>query len=657
MLAYISAGVFFLIIIVLIIYKLSTVNLNDIERVYDVNLYDDYQKIIVKKGLKKIILYDSSVVDIHPGYKISFVFKEKEALKERIEGGFNYYKYLEKSNYLPFTYNIEKVSIIKKGFNLNSIKYYINCYVNKKFSGNTKAFIKGLILSNKNDFEEEFLKSIKDNGIMHLFAISGLHVNLLIGILNKMLSKTKINSDIFISIFLFLYIIITSFSSSVIRAVLMYYLALLNKKLKLDLSGSDVISIVFLFLIILNPNYMYNLGFVLSFLVSLLIILLSPLIKDKKNIYQTFLITLLSNIISLPIIINMNNEYNILSIFTSIIFICLVSYLILPMTFLAIFTPFISFLYENIYNMFINLSNFISKYLSIIVSIKEMNGFLIMIYYLLILLILRCFKKIKTRKILIGMMGILIIFIFASFNHDKEIVFMDLDDGDATLILAKEGNVLIDTGSGKNNEVLNFLKRKGVKELDILFITHNHDDHNGEASSIISNIKVDKVVTNYYDNTFYDCDVFKAKSGDKINLNGLVFYILNPYSYNSDENDNGLVIYVNIDDTNMLFLADVSEKIENEICNMNIAVDLIKVAHHGSNTSTSIKMLSKFKPKYAIIETGRVSGYGFPSKKTINNLESLKIKIYRTDSDYSIIYKRRKFYTLNNSWKKPLLTK
>ena len=631
-----------MIVVNLVIRNNTNVTLDNIERISDVEVYSDYQRLIVRKCGKKIILYDSNMTDIKPGDTISFNYTEKEAYSERVEGGFNYNEYLINNNYLNKTYTINNVSLIKQGFSINLIKYYLFKYIDKIFNNLTRTFIKGLVLGNSKDFDDDFYDSIKDNGIVHLFAISGLHIGLIVFALEKLLNRFK-NKTKVIVIMLSIYLVITSFASSILRAVLMYFLSVINKKYKLKFSSSDVISIVLLILLMINPNYIYNSGFILSFLISTMIILESSLIKNKHKIIQALIITASSNVLVLPIIINMNNEYNLLSVVTSVLFIFLVSYFYLPLTFISLMLPFISKVSEFFFSAFVKISSFFSNYLSINIICKEVDKIGVALYYTLILSILYLFKngniKMIYKKLLIGTFSCFIIFLFLNTTLKKEVHFLDLDEGEATLIIDRECKALIDTGDGKNDEVLKLLKRKGIKHLDYLILTHPHLDHVGGYEKIKEDLKIDNLVVSFYDNSDYGMETAKLKSGDMFSCGKNSFRVISPSSNYKDENDNGLVLYSEIGGLKMLFLADVSKRVEEKIANLNLSVDLIKIAHHGSSTSTSPILIERYLPKYAIIEAGRNNKFSFPNKKTIETLNKYKVEIYRTDLDYSIIYK------------------
>lgn len=647
----ISSVFIFIISFKLIVYKYSSFPQFDKIKVNDVIQYDNYQKIVYKRGYKKIIIYDFDNLDIMPGDVISAKLEESQVLKERIEGGFDYQKYLY-NNHIYKIYNLKQVNEVKRSrfnfLNLNLLKYKLNKYVNKNFSSNTRSFLKGLVLGNKNEFEDDFVESLRGNGTVHLFAISGLHIGIIIIIITKILLFFKVRKkELITSVSLLIYSFITSFSPSVVRAVLMYYLSIINKKMKLGLSSSDIISLTLLILLLFDPLYMYNQGFILSFSVSYFIILFNKIINKKSEIKQSFLISLVSNLFVLPVVININNEINLLSPVVNVVFIFLVSSIILPFSFLVMVLPFLKEIYEVVVSIFIQISVFVNNNISIKIIIPSFSKASIAIYYYLLVSILYFYYNKNIRRNLIF---VLLVFLFSvsfinpMFQSDKT-VFFDLDEGDATLIYEKsmECVALIDTGTGKNNEITNYLKRKGIRKLDYLILTHNHNDHNGEAKNILEEINVNKIVISAYDNSEYSYykNSIKVRSGDTLACGKMSFSVLHPDRLYDDMNDNSIVLHTKIGKHYFLFLGDASSNVEEKF--KNIKVDCVKISHHRSKTSTSPSFIQSINPKYAIIMTGRVKKFGFPNAKTISTLNSCNVTIYRTDLDYSIIYKNGKF--------------
>ena len=138
-------------------------------------------------------------------------------------------------------------------------------------------------------------------------------------------------------------------------------------------------------------------------------------------------------------------------------------------------------------------------------------------------------------------------------------------------------------------------------------------------------------IKNYVIGSTFDYKIF----GD------LKFYNLNKYSKGVEDNDNSSVLYFSFLDMNFLFMGDASSAIESKIIKDNkLDVDILKIGHHGSDTSTSLEFLKNVNPKEVVISVGKNNKYGHPSSDVLNRLEAIKIKVRRTDKEGSIKYKK-----------------
>lgn len=599
-------------------------------------------KMTIRNKKNKVLVYYDGNLNVDVGMQVYIKGDLITIDANRIEHGFNYQQYLRYHHY-DGVMNLERIVVIRKTFCFEIIKAKVNRYFEANFDGDCLVYMKALVLGDDSLFSDQFNETLKINGIIHLFAISGSHITLFVSIIGYALTKCKIKENhqiIFITTFLGFYLIITSFSPSIFRAALMYLLGLFSQKMKLRLSSIDVGSIVFLILILFNPFYFFDIGFVLSFIVSFLIILSTPLIKASP-IIQTFIISSLAQIITFPLIININYEINLLSPITNVIYIFVVESVILPLSIILVIIPLLQPLYYFMVTAFSSSSYVFAKYFSINLSFPYLVPYIIIIYYLLIFFIIRFFYQKKLRSLLLIILAMFLMTISNARVMQREINFLDLYNGEAIVITdgCAKCNAVIDTGDGKNNEVTTFLKSKGVKKLDYLIITHNHVDHNGEAWTIINEFKVNKIVIGAYDNNEIGnlSNVIRVKENDVLQCGALQFVILHPDKYYSNENDNSIVIFSQIGHHRFLFMGDISTDVEMKFAYLNI--DVIKIAHHGSSSSTSLSFLSKLQPKIAIIQTGRVKKFGFPHQQVIDNLKSQRVIIYRTDVNYSIKYK------------------
>lgn len=609
---------------------------------------DSYNKLIVKNNWEKVIVYDYDFIDINIGDKISAIGRNSEITPNRIEGLFNYQRYY-------FSQNI--ISIIKaddimvsKDFNRYYLRRMMYSYIANNFEKESASYIMGMVLGDSTELEEITVDNIRINGISHLFAISGLHISLLISILSKIFSYLKMKdstTENIIIIILSLYLIITNFAISILRASLMYFVSIMNKRYSIGLSSLDIISFIFIILIIYNPNFMYYLSFVLSFCASFFIILLSETLKRYKlnSIKELLIITTLLQVITLPIVVNINYSFNVLSIITNVVFITLVTIIILPSTFLVLIFPFLGKVYSYIISSFSLLNNFFSKYLSLNINLPAFNHLEIVIYYCLLLFIIIGIDYLKNKRIKKIFIVFTISFFFLYYNkinlnYQGKVYFLDIYEGDCTIIdlPLNKGIVIIDTGTEKCDEVIDFLKSKGVRRIDYLVLTHNHSDHSGNSVIINNEFNVNKIIISAYDsnvnNSYYQNKIIRVKKNDIFSISGYTFNVLGPYQKANNENDNSIILYVKLGNWKYLFLGDASIEKENELIPLNLDVDCIKVGHHGSKTATSEIFYQKVNPLIAIIEVGRVERYGFPHEEVIRILS--KYNLFRTDKNYSI---------------------
>lgn len=562
-----------------------------------------------------------------------------------IPNNFNYKDYLY-HKYIYYIIKIDKIKIISKNDNIflnikNSIYKRIDTI---KYNNYLYAFI----LGKSYYIDSEVLNNYKINGITHLFALSGLHVSMFSSIILFILKKIKLSEKLsyFItSLFLIFFAFIASFTPSIVRSVLFFILSSINNVYYLYIKPKYLLYIVFSILIFINPFYIYDTGFILSFCISFFILLFNEKNKINNNLLSILVISILSTLSSLPIIINMSYEINILGFINNLFFIPYVTYIVFPLSIIVVFISKLSF----ILNFLIIIMEYISKVSSNILNVKlifpKMSLFLIIIYYVLLILIV---KKINLKKIFI----IYLSFLYFRCNFDKNnyVYFIDVGQGDSALIVTKNNkSILIDTGGkvGSNyslmkSNVIPFFKSIGIRKLDYLFITHGDYDHAGYGIDLVNNFNVKNRFTNKgkYNSLEKKLNI-KSFNNSYIKIDNVEIYSLNSKLYNN-ENSDSLVLLVIIDNYKLLFMGDASINTEKDIMNNYDIGDvfILKVGHHGSKTSSSEEFINIVNPKYSIISVGKNNKFGHPNKEVLDNLSNSKI--YRTDIDGSIMFKIKK---------------
>ena len=569
---------------------------------------------------------------------------------------FNYRLYLEKQN-IYYLFNADNINLVNKNDN---ILFYLKQKVINRISKikYSKAYVYSFILGDDSyivDNEKECYRSI---GISHLFAISGMHIGFIIMILSLLFKRLNKYIRLFlIVIFIVFYLYLIDFSPSSLRASLQALYGFLNKKNR-SLSRSQIVIFVFFTLIIYNPNYIYYIGFQISIIVSFFIAVYSNKINSNNKIINMFYISLVSFISTLPVIIYYFNDINFLSIFINIIFVPMVSYLLFPLCIITFIFPFLDFILYYLFNLFSQISNVVDAVSIFKFSFANVNIIFYILYYVFILLI---YKYKKTFVFLIILLVIHYNILF--FNNYNYVYFLDVGQGDSSFILYKNGlSVMIDTG-GKTSYCrselgcssynyssklfIPFRKRIGVRKIDYLILTHGDYDHMGEAINLVENFNVEKVIFNCGDFNYSEkklIELLKQKSIsyysciNELNIDDNKLYFLNSNDF-GEENDNSIVIYTIIDGYKFMFMGDASTKTEKDLLDKYKLsnIDVLKVGHHGSRTSSSTDFINKIKPNYSIISVGKNNKFGHPNKEVLNNLD--KSKIYRTDEDGSIMFK------------------
>lgn len=574
---------------------------------------------------------------------------------------FNYKKYLhyKKINYIL---NIESYSIIHK--NKNILYRIKNGVINRINNIKSNEYLFAFILGKSNYIDSSVYNNYKINGITHLFALSGLHVSLFSNILLFILKKIKIGekaSCIITSTFLIFFSFIASFTPSILRATIFFILSCINNIYYLYIKPKKLLYLTFFILIIINPFYIFNTGFILSFTITFFILIFNEQYIIKNKIISILIISVISFFASTPIIINMSYEINIIGFINNLFFIPFVSYIVFPLSIITMLISKLSPILSLCTSFMEIISSISSNFLNITLIISKMNLLEIIIYYILFILLIK-----TKRKIILVLFIIYLIFLYIkpSFNNVFKVYFLDVSQGDSTLILTNANKaILIDTGGIKKynakwakrtksfnimiDSLIPFFKSIGVRKIDSLILTHGDFDHMGEAINLVNSFKVEKVIFNCGPYNDLEKELIKVLDKKKIkyyscikelNIDKNKLYFLQTKLYDN-ENDNSNVIITELDGYKFMFMGDASTITEKEIMNKyNLSnIDVLKVGHHGSKTSSSKEFINEINPKYSIISVGKNNRYGHPNKEVLDNLDNSKI--YRTDQDGSIMFK------------------
>lgn len=651
--------IFFLGIILFLSYiRTTTRKFTDLEE--EVTLTGIVTKIVKKeegttlevKNKERFLVYTNQKRTLQLGDQVR-ITGTKSRIKE--SGVFHLFRYDLYMKSKKITYQIvsSDMKVIGHGSNIFlNIKHKFINYVDRYPNS---SYFKSLLLGEGFRMEPKIKEQSQSLGISHLFALSGMHVSILSGILLKFFSlfTKKTNAKKLVSCFLIFYLFLTGFPPSLIRASILSILFFTS----IPYSKRSILCILFGVFLLYNPYYLYHPGFLYSFTISFFLFSFSSVIQSKKNyISRLFLVNFIATLSSIPITLYFFFEINLSSFFFNLLFVPFFSFFFFPLTIFTFCFPF----FHPIYSFFVLLFEktiFFCDRFSLDLTLPRISLFYYFFYEILFYLFLSCKKK---RILFLFFLCLWLHYHWFFFFGRTFLTILNVDQGDCIFLSLKQNkeSILIDTGGTfsydqkktydyTSKRIIPYLKSRGIRRLNTLILTHGDYDHMGEAINLVENFKVEKVIFNCGEYNELEKELIKVLDKKKIpyyscikelNIDDNRLYFLNNNDY-GNENDNSSVIYTELNGYKFMFMGDAGVTTEKEIFNKyNLSdIDVLKVGHHGSKTSSGKEFINEVNPKYSIISVGKNNRYGHPNKEVLNNLANSKI--YRTDEDGSIMFK------------------
>ena len=547
-----------------------------------------------------------------------------------LESSFNFKDYLNKRG----VYRSLKVKKVKANYH-NFIRIHQRREKLLSMFDKEQRSIVGAILFSDGD-DSELATNLRELHLARFLAASGIFISAFHFVLKKIFAlflQDKYADLVSIGL-LTLYSVFTFPRFSVIKVMLLLIIRWINKHpLKDKFSYLTIIGSVGIFCLLLNHHLAKQDSFVLGFLIPI-IMYLCRYIGGNRKIRAKIFKYLIVYLLFLPFEVNYYNKIVILSLPLQVISTPL---------FLAIgVVSLLCFFYVPIYSVDKFLISILSGYASFIkplsfgINMPELNQGIVLLYYALYFVWLYYLSHDfipLQRTILIGQISFLLLFAIPIEQAiSSEVNFINVGQGDCTLIRDRGKVTLIDTGGltymdVANDSLIPYLRKKKIYKIDAVFITHYDYDHYGALTELTKTYKI---------NNFYD-----YSSTYPVNVGHLTF---NNYNYygdgRSEENDKSLVLSFYICQKDFVICGDATKYVEKEIMKHgdNIPCDILRIGHHGSNTSTSEEWIKYLSPEEAVISVGKNNKFGHPNKEVLTLLNKYKIKIRRTDLEGTIKY-------------------
>ncbi|MCX7842666.1 MAG: DNA internalization-related competence protein ComEC/Rec2 [Clostridia bacterium] len=598
----------------------------------------------------------------------------------RNPGGFDYRRYLAQSGIsaLVFAkdYGVKQENYAKKGF-LNSIGMSVRDRVVKVIERSLPrqqaGLLNGMLIGYREGMGEEVEKSFSDAGLSHLVAVSGMNVAFIIAPLLFVFKRLKISDNISNGITigaLVLFLFVTGFSPSVARAVIMGISILTGKIIMRETDVINSLGLAAIILLAYNPYTLFDIGFQLSFAATLSIILFYKTIREFVNFKfipafaaDVLSVTLAAQIGVLPVTAYYFNKVSIISLFSNIIAVPLVEAVTVLGFIMAVIGQFsivlsqiIGYINCVLLSFILLVSDISSRLPFAVLRIATPPAPAVLLYYALALGLLWNAKlsKIKHVRIFYWSSGAVILaalFVGNLLPKGLQVTYIDVGQGDSSLVRTNTGRAVLIDGGGEwagESVVIPLLLDYGLTKLDMVIATHGHDDHILGLKPVLSQFAAGCLVLpdNPDDKGLEDLiriaearkiPVIRCNKGDDIRIDKeTAFKVLHPDGGNSFEksplNNNSLVLRLSYKDISLLFTGDVEKEAEQALSGQSrgLEADVLKVAHHGADTSTTDEFVSAVRPKAAVISVGRNS-FGHPASSTLKRLEESRVILLRTD--------------------------
>lgn len=613
-----------------------------------------------------------------PGDRIGFKGQAYEFEPARNPGGFDAKRYYGSKKVLL---KIETDEIILHGHESSLLSYFF-----KIREGHYKGLMSLLgdkdgntiarMLLGKGDLEVNLKNDLKVAGVLHMMAISGMHIGIICGFVFLLLGsliKSRSGASLLTLVIVGLYLVYTGMQPSTIRAFFMISMYLIKDLFNKRYDAFTSVFFSMTLMTLYNTGILLDVGFTLSYGAVISLFGLSPFLK--KGILSRWLVLPPLAAVSIGMMPLTAFYYYHVSIYS-----LLANLLIMPLCALLIIlgglalllslfsTGLATFLYGSIFFILRYMDGVVS-YIADMPSAYWLTGRPDISWFIafgLALSLLIWHKNIKTFLLRLTIF-LMIVVIPIGWKDPLEITMLDVGNGDAMVIERNDYVILVDGGgwSIKNAEIGNFsntgakvispfLDHQGIGSLDLVIVTHGDYDHISGVLEILELIPVEALIIPKEANNLSSplmqkliklaqekqIVVYEAVFGDKFQMADLTINILNPMEGKTYENTNegSLVFKLTVQDFSMIFTGDIGATTELRILDeINLGeVDALKVGHHGSKYSTSMPWLKDLRPKLSLISVSERNRYQHPSHEVLKRLEDQGVRTWLTKESGAI---------------------
>ena len=658
-------------------------------------------------GCILIFVSDPDVRPVQYGDEIQVTGRFEIPPGRRNPGGFDYRAYLQRRHIYGIVKTGAANALMKTGAIQGSVvlrclvypvrRWMINV-IERTSSGEPRAILKALLLGDRQDLLPETRDRFSRAGVVHVLAVSGLHVGFVLLALTTLLGFFRFPEPVRIAgtmTGLMLFVLLTEGKPPVSRAALMGAVYLAGTLFQRRSSPLNAIGVAALILLLIRPTDLFDPGFQLSFGAVFSIVLIYPRLESLavfgrlkrtfsrlpggNGIWTLILVSLSAQIGTLPFTVSYFNRVPLLSIPANLIAVPLTG-LVVALGFATLLAALFSMGAASLYglvnqyllSLFIWIFTRAGDFACSHVDVASPGFWEIGIYITCVIMLLHRSVVIRRSMVCVLLLlvnGLLWHRILCGDPASVTWIQFDVGQGDSALLrLPGNRTVLIDGGDRTpyydcgERIVAPYLRRQGIRHLDAVVLTHPHNDHVGGLSCILASFRVGRVISagtpcrSGPNQTFLETIAQRGIPHDIITAPdsltawpGVRLYFLAPTermkmetgSHYGGLNHQSVVIQLHFGKTAFLFMGDAEAAAESHICRSAYLArnPFLKAGHHGSRTSSSDIFLKRIRPKAAVVSVGERNRFGHPSPVVMNRYRQLGIPLYRTDRAGAVIFR------------------
>ncbi len=567
------------------------------------------------------------------------------------------------------------------GFYLVELRRYIRNAITANF-GEAHSFIKAVLLGDRSDLETEEYDSLRRSGLLHITAVSGLHVGITASFVLALFSfiKKRWLRYIFVVPILFLLAAVTGFSPSVIRSVFMICAGYAGHIMLRRTDTLNLLGAILTVCLIVSPFSAHSASLLLSFSATAGLILFSDTLQKAfttwyfratgkyiskifRGLISTFSVSLACTVFTIPVSMALFDTFSAAGLLTNILCLWLIKYIFVfsavtvilsGISFLGPFFTLISLLVNWSVKYIMKISDIFSETVLSELSSRPTTVILAAVIGYIVYLLMGTQKSKKERKkrskqvgrIAAAVISAIVVLISTSVaqkvatpsDNKLHTVFVDVGQGLGTYVSINEKAIIFDCGGSKDaGESMNeALREGGIQEIDYVVISHLHDDHANGIAEIFAQWDIDEVIVPYTEGDpaiLVELMMLAAEEGAEVltiskdmtrNFGDAKIDLLTEHldPESSDQNENSIVSVVTLVNYRVMFTGDITAAAERRLVDaygFTLRSSVLTVPHHGSKYSSSEAFLAMVSPDISVISVGNNS-YGHPADEVLERL-------------------------------------